>query len=245
MLEQPTHDKLRQLKLFGMLDAIEHIKQNQALQTLSFSEGLGLLVDQEVNCRESKRLKRLTTSAKLRYTAAMIEDINYEHKRAIAPEQFKFLISGQWLLNHQNILLIGPTGLGKTYLACACAQLACRKGITARYYRLSKLLEALRIAHADGSYSRFIGQLLKIKCLVLDDWGIDSISPERRSDLLEIIDDQYDQRSVIIASQIPVENWHDYIGDNTIADAILDRIVHQASIFKLDGDSMRKKLEAS
>lgn len=242
MLEQATHEKLRQLKLFGMLDGLEHIQKTQALQTLSFAEGLGLLVDHETNYKESKRLQSLIKSAKLRYGQAMIEDINYEHKREISREQFQWLIGGQWLMNHQNIIFIGPTGLGKSYLACACAQLACRKGITARYFRMSKLLEGLRIAHADGSYSRFLGQLLKTKCLVLDDWGLDAITPERRSDLLEIIDDQYDKRSVIIATQLPIEKWHDYIGDHTIADALLDRVVHQATLFKLEGDSMRKKL---
>jgi len=245
MLEQITLDKIHKLKLFGMLEGIDHIRQSQALQTLSFSEGLGLLVDQETHYRDTKRLTRLIKTAKLRYPQAMIEDINYEHKRTIAPEQFKSLASGQWLMNHQNILLIGPTGIGKTYLACACAQLACRRGVNTRYFRLSKLLELLRIAHADGSYSRLTGQLCKAQCLAIDDWGIDHITPERRADLLEIIDDQYDQRSVIIASQLPIEQWHDYIGDQTIADAILDRIIHQATIFKLRGESLRKKVDPS
>ena len=243
MLEQATIDKLRTLKLFGMLEAITSIQNNQALQDISFADGIGLLTDHEVNLRESKRLARLTKNAKLRYPQAMVEDINYEHSRAITREQLQWMVSGQWLLNHMNILLLGPTGIGKTYLACACAQLACRKGITARYYRLSKLLEAIRIAKADGSYSKLTSALLKIRCLVIDDWGLDPILPNNRADLLEIIDDQYDQRSVIISSQIPVEHWHDYIGDHTIADAILDRVIHQAKIFKLKGESMRKNID--
>ena len=137
MLQQVTLDKIRRLKLFGMLEAFERINQNQALQTLSFSEGLGLLVDQETHHRDNKRLARLIRNAKLRYPQAMVEDINYEHKRTIAAEQFKWLVGGQWLSNYQNILLIGPTGMGKTYLACACAQLACRLGFQTRYFRMS------------------------------------------------------------------------------------------------------------
>jgi len=245
MLNQPTIDKLRQLKLFGMLDGLEHIDQTQALQTLSFSEGLSLLVDRQAHYQDNKRLHRLIKHAKLRYPHAMVEDINHEHKRAATPEQLKWLISGQWLMKHQNVLLVGPTGIGKTFLTCACAQLACRLGFNTRYFRLSKLLEAIRIAQADGSYSKLLSRLLKVKCLVIDDWGLDPITAERRADLLEIIDDQYDQRSMIIASQLPVEHWHDYIGDHTIADAMLDRIIHQAQILKLTGESMRKSLEPS
>jgi DNA replication protein DnaC len=245
MLNNMTLDKMRSLRLFGMLEAFEHVRQTQSLQTLSFTEGLSLLVDQEALHRDNKRLAKLSKIAKLRYPQAMIEDINFEHKRAIAPEQLQWLISGQWLLNQQNILLIGPTGIGKTFLACACASLACRRGFNTRYFRLSKLLEAMRIAHADGSYSRLTAQLLKAQCLVIDDWGIDPITPERRADLLEIIDDRYDQRSIIIASQLPIDLWHDYIGDQTIADAMLDRIVHRAKIFKLMGESMRKTIASS
>lgn len=245
MLEEITRDKMHRLKLLGMLEAFEHIHQTDSLQNISFAEGLALLIDRETNYRDNKRLDRLIKNAKLRYINAMVEDISLEHKRAITSDQFKSLISGQWLMNHQNILLIGPTGIGKTFLACACAQLACRFGFPTRYFRLSKLLESIRIAKADGSYGRLSAHLLKVKCLVIDDWGIDPITPERRADLLEIIDDKYDQRSMIFASQLPIEHWHDYIGDHTIADAILDRVIHQAKIFKLKGESMRKKLDPS
>lgn len=245
MLHKETSEKLKTLKLTGMLDALNHIQQTDSLHALSFTEGLGLLVDQEICERETKRLNRLTKMAKLRVPSAMVEDIDFEYKRKVKPELLKWLASGQWLSAHQNIILTGPTGLGKTYLACVCAQLACRRGIGTRYFRLSKLLETMRIAHADGSYARLTSQLLKARCLVIDDWGIDTITPDRRADLLEIIDEQYDKRSIIIASQLAVEHWHDYIGDHTIADAILDRIVHQAKIFEFDGDSMRRRIDPS
>lgn len=241
MLHQETIEKLKNLKLNGMLEALRHIQQTDSLQELSFIDGLGILVDQEVCARETNRLNRLSKMAKLRVPGALVENIDFQYQRNIKPEQLKWMVSGQWLSAHQNILLTGPTGLGKTYLACACAQLACRRGVYTRYFRLSKLLETMRIAHADGSYARFTSQLLKAQCLVIDDWGIDAITPERRADLLEIIDDHYDKRSIIIASQLAVEHWHDYIGDHTIADAILDRIVHQARIFEFDGHSMRRK----
>lgn len=245
MLDNITLDKMKTLRLHGMLDAFEHIKQSQSLQTISFPDGLSLMIDREAQYRENNRLARLIRQAKLRYPQAMIEDINHEHKRSVTPDQFSWLTKGQWLLNNQNILLVGPTGIGKTYLACACAQLACRLGFNTRYFRLSKLLELIRIAQADGSYAKLTASLLKTQCLVLDDWGIDPISPERRAELLEIIDDNYDQRSVIIASQLPIEHWHDYIGDQTIADAILDRVIHKAMKFELNGESMRKLLASS
>jgi len=243
MLEQVTLNKIRQLKLHGFVEALSEIEKNDALHSLNFFEGIGLLVDREVDCRTTKRLVRLIKQAKLRYPNAMVEDINYQHKRAIKPEDFRWMVSGSWLAKNQNIILVGPTGIGKTYLASACGQLACRQGHITRYFRLSKLLETLRIAHADGSYPKLLNNLLKAKCIIIDDWGIDPISPERRSDLLELIDDQYEHRSIIITSQLPVEHWHDYIGDNTIADAILDRIIHQAKTFKFDGESMRKTID--
>jgi DNA replication protein DnaC len=244
MIDQTTLGKLQELRLYGMIRALSDCSHNDALQQLSFQEGIKLLIDQEHSLRQTKRLERFIKQARLRYPAAMVEDINYEHKRAINPEQFRWMASGAWLANHQNIILLGPTGLGKTFLASACGQLACRKGAPTRYFRMAKLLESLRIAHADGSYHKLLSSLLKAQCLILDDWGIDPISPERRADLLEIIDDHYEQRSLIIAAQLPIEHWHDYIGDHTIADALLDRVVHKAKIFTLNGDSMRAKLDS-
>lgn len=243
MLSSSTQEKMRQLKLSGMLSALEYIQQTPTLHTMTFQEGLGLLVDHEVTDRANKRLARLMKQAKLRYPNALVEDINYEHKRALKHEQLRYLVSGQWLTQHHNLLFIGPAGVGKTYLACACAQLACRQGAITRYFRLSKLLEALRIAHADGSYSTLMKQLLQVKCLLIDDWGIDTIHPGQRADLLEVIDDCYEERTVIITSQLPIEHWHDYIGDHTIADALLDRIIYQAQRFNLSGESLRKAID--
>lgn len=241
MLDNCFIDKLHQLKLQGMLTAYQQLSQSEQIHGLTLQEGLNLLIDHEVTHRADKKLNRLHKAAKLRYPNAIIEDINYEHKRGMLHEQWQWLTSGQWLLNHQNIILVGPSGLGKTYLACACAQLACRKGYVTRYFRLSKLFNEIRMAHADGSYSRLLTSLLKVSCLVIDDLGLDAVEPQFRADLLEIIDDCYEQRSLVIAAQLPVEHWHDYIGDHTIADALLDRIIHQAKVFTLSGDeSMRK-----
>jgi len=244
MLDNCTIEKMHQLKLQGMLTAYQQISQSEQINALTLAEGLSLLLDHEVTYRGDKKLERLLKVAKLRYPQALIEDINYEHKRAMTHEQWQWLIGGQWLLNHQNIILLGPTGIGKTYLACACAQLACRKGYHTRYFRLSKLFNAIRMAHADGSYSRLLAALLKASCLVIDDFGMDSIEPQLRTDLLEIIDDRYDQRSLVIGTQLPIEHWHDYIGDHTIADALLDRIIHQAKIFTLSGESIRKNIDS-
>lgn len=241
MLTQQTIEKLQQLKLGGMLSAYEQINQTEQLAQLTINDAVGLLCDSEITHRRNKRLIRLLSLAKLRYPQALIEDINFEHKRAINPSQWQHLISGKWLINRENLILLGATGIGKTYLACACGQLACRKEYSTRYFRLSKLLEAIRIAKADGSYARMLHGLLNADCLIIDDFGIDPIEPALRADLLEIIDDRYDQRSLILAAQLPVEHWHEYIGDNTIADALLDRIIHQATILNLKGESLRKK----
>jgi DNA replication protein DnaC len=245
MLEQQTLDQLHQLKLNGMIEILHSLQQNPSMHKLTFAEGLSLLVDNELAYKSNKRIERLSKQAKLRYPQAVMADLNYEHKRAVTPETWKYLTTGQWLLNHNNLLLNGPTGIGKTYLACACAKLACQKGISTRYFRLSKLLEMLRIAHADGSYLNLLSQLAKVKCLVIDDWGIDHIEPERRSDLLEIIDDQHEQRTLIIAAQLPVDHWHDYIGEHTIADAILDRFIHNAYQINLKGESLRKVIASN
>jgi len=242
MVDHQTRDKMQQLRLFGMLEALENLSNQSVNQDISFGEGMRLCLDAESNYRDTKRLNRLMKTAKIRYQAASIESINTEHKRDIPENDWRWLINGNWITQHQNIIFNGPAGIGKTYLACACANLACRKGINTRYFRLTRLLDELRMAHADGSYSKLLTSLLKAKCLIIDDWGIPNISQERRADLLEIIDDSYEERSVIIATQLPVNLWHEYIGDNTIADAILDRVIHQAKIFTLKGDSMRKKL---
>ena len=240
MLNQQTIEKLNQLKLKGMLAAVERLSQTQQLAELNFTEGLGLLCDNEITERKNKRIARLLKMAKLRYPQAMLEDIKLENKRTISVPSWQQLSSGNWLGVHDNILLTGPTGVGKTYLACACGQLACRNNYVTRYFRLSKLLESMRIAKADGSYSKLLALLLKVDCLILDDWGLDPVPANLRADLLEVIDDRYDQRSVVIGSQIPVEHWHDYLGDSTIADALLDRIVHKAITLELKGESLRK-----
>jgi len=240
MLTQQTLEKLHQLKLTGMAQAFEHQLAQPQAQELAFEQRLGLLVDQEILMRENRRLNRLLKAAKLR-TNACVEDIDYRHPRGIDRAYMSSLISCQWIHQRLNLCITGSTGTGKTWLACALGQQACRQGLSVRYFRLPPLFERLRIAHGDGSYARLMNQLAKTDLLILDDWGIQKITPTQRNDLMEIIEDRYGLHATLIASQLPIEHWHEYIGEATLADAILDRLLHSAHRLPLKGDSMRKK----
>ena len=241
MLDQQTLNKLRALKLTGMADAFAAQLQ-QPLPDLDFSERLGILVEQEYLLRENRKLKRRITQAKLQQTAC-IEDINYDPARCIAKAKILELSRNMWIRQHANILITGSTGCGKSYLACALAHSACLDGFTSRYYRLPRLWEEFKIAKASGSYTQLLTQLAKIDILILDDWGLITPDSQQRQDLLEILDDRYKKRSTIVTSQLPVSNWHEYIHDATFADAILDRLIHNATRIELKGPTMRKKQE--
>ena len=239
MLTQHTLQKLHTLKLIGMLDAFEQQQSQPDTHDLSFEERLGLLVDREMLYRENKRLERLLRRAKLRVNAC-IEDINYRHPRGLDRSRMASLASCDWIGRQLNLCITGATGTGKTWLACAFGNQACRQGLSVRYLRVPRLFEMLRIAHGDGSYPRLMNQLAKTDLIVLDDWGLQKLSAPQRNDLMEIIEDRYGLRSTLIASQLPIEHWHDYVGDVTLADAILDRLLHNAQRLLLDGESMRK-----
>lgn len=222
-----------------MADALEHQLQQPDVQTLAFEERLGLLVDHEQTYREQRRLTRLLQLAKLK-VAACVEDIDYRPARGLKRTQLAPLLSGEWLQTHQNLCLVGASGTGKTWLACAFGQLACRLGYSVRYLRLPRLFETLRLAHADGSYLQLLTRWTKIDLLILDDWGLVPPTAPQRQDLLELLDDRHGTRSTIITSQLPLDHWHTYLGDPTVADAILDRIVHNAHKLHLKGESLRK-----
>ena len=238
MLNQQTIDQLLRMKLKGMSLAYQEQLQQPA-QDLSFEERFGLIVDREWIYREDRRLKRRLKAAKLRESAC-IEDIDYRHPRGLDRSVFKSLASGQWISKSQNLILVGPTGSGKTYLACALANQACRLGFMTLYARTSKLLHDLEIAKADGSYSKLLSKIAKVNLLIIDDWGLTPLTPAERRDLLEILDDRYSRGSTLITSQFPINTWHELIGEPTIADAIFDRLVHAAHKITLKGDSMRK-----
>jgi DNA replication protein DnaC len=239
MLNQQTLEQLRTLKLTGMLDALEQQQAQPQTHDLSFDERLALLVEREVLHRENRRLSRLLKAAKLRVQAC-VEDIDYRHPRGLEKSHMASLASCCWIRQSHNLCITGSTGCGKTWLACALGNQACRQGLAVRYLRLPTLFEQLRIAHGDGSYPRLMNQLLKMDLLILDDWGIQKITPSQRQDLMEVIEDRHGRRSTLITSQLPVENWHDYIGEATLADAILDRLLHGAHRLNLRGESMRK-----
>jgi DNA replication protein DnaC len=239
MLTHPTLQKLYDLNLMGMFAALQEQMQLPEHQSLSFEERLGLLVDREAAERHNRRLKIRLKMAHLRQSA-VVEDIDFRHPRGLDRSVLLALASCQWVRNRQNCLLTGPTGVGKTYLACALAQKACRDGCSVYYARTSRLLPELGLARADGSFARKLAFLARLDLLVLDDWGLAPLTDPQRRDLLEILDDRYDRRSTLVASQLPVESWHEAVGDPTIADAILDRIVHNAHKIALKGDSMRK-----
>ncbi len=238
MLNQPTLEKLRALKLTGMADALQEQLQKPLLD-LDFESRLGLLVEQEYLLRENRKLKKRLTQAKLQQ-AACLENIDYEQPRGLVKAKLLELSRSQWLQKRFNLLITGPTGCGKTYIACALAHRACLDGFSSRYYRLPRLWEELRVAKANGTYTQWLAQLAKIDLLLFDDWGLVAPDMARRQDLLEILDDRYQKRSTIITSQLPTTHWHEHLNDATLADAILDRLLHNAIRLELKGDSMRK-----
>lgn len=238
MLNHQTLDKLRDLRLVGMAEAFKE-QLSQPLPDLDFESRLALLVEREWYLRETRRLKRRLGQAKLQQTAC-IEDIDFKHPRGLNKANMLELARGQWVNHHMNILITGPTGCGKTYLACAMAHKGCLTGFSSRYYRLPRLWQELKVAKADGTYTRWLSQLAKIDILILDDWGLVTPDHEQRRDLLEILDDRYQQRSTIITSQLPTTRWHEHLGDPTVADAILDRLLHNAIRLELKGESLRK-----
>ena len=240
MLKHPTLDKLHALKLTGMAAALADQSATPDITDLSFEERLGLLVDREMTERDNRRMSSRLRRAKLRH-AAILEDIDYRNSRGLDKGLVQSLASCQWVKEHLNVLITGPTGVGKTWLACALAHKACREGYTAQYVRLTRLLRELTIAKGDGQYSKLLTSLAKVDVLILDDWGLMKLSAENRRDLLEVLEDRHGRRSTIATSQLPIEEWHDIIGDATLADAILDRLVHNAYKINLRGESMRKQ----
>jgi DNA replication protein DnaC len=239
MLNHPTVDKLHQLRLSGMARALTSQTQSAEIGQLSFDERFGLIVDSEVAERESRQNAGRLKRAKLKQ-AATPEDVNYRHPRGLDRALFARLMTGRWVSEHQNVLICGPTGVGKTFLACALANQACRQNRSVLYVRLTRLLPALAIARGDGSYTKSLAKLANTDVLVIDDWGLAPLTDESRRDLLEIFDDRHGTRSTVITSQLQVKHWHASIGDPTLADAILDRLVHQAHTLDLDGESLRK-----
>jgi len=240
MQNQQTLQQLRSLKLTGMAIALEQQQTQPATHgELSFEERLDLLVEREVTFRSNNKVSRLLKAAKLKIQANP-EDIDYTHPRGLQKNQLSSLLNGSWIEQHNNVLVTGPTGCGKTYLACVLATQACRLGFSVRYFRTSRLLESLSIAHGDGRFSKLINQLAKTDVLLLDDWGLEILTLGQRNDLLEIMEDRHSLKSTLITSQLPITQWHKAIGDATLADAILDRLVHNAHKLKLKGESMRK-----
>ena len=238
MLNQPTLDKLRALKLTGMADAFCEQLQ-KPIPDLDFEDRLALLIDREYYLRENRRLNRRLSQAKLQQSAC-IEDVDFKHPRGLNKSVMQELARGQWIQQHLNLLITGPTGCGKTYLACALAHKGCLIGFTARYYRLPRLWHELKIAKANGTYANWLSQLAKIDVLLLDDWGLAAPDDEQRRDLLEMLDDRYQRKSTIITSQLPTTHWHEHLNDATLADAILDRLLHNSVKIELKGDSLRK-----
>ncbi|MEY3106358.1 MAG: hypothetical protein RIT35_524 [Pseudomonadota bacterium] len=240
MLNHPTLDKLNTLKFYGMAQGLQDQAQHPAIDQLSFEERLGLLVDREITNRLDRRFKNRLQQAKLKQSASL-EDIDYQANRGLD----KALVHGfhdcQWIKKNLNILISGPTGVGKSWIACALAQKACREGYTALYQRVPRLFHELVLAKGDGSLNKLFNRLSKVDVLILDDWGLSKLTAEQRRDLLEILEDRHGSRSTIVTSQLPIDQWHDNIGDSTMADAIMDRLVHNAYKINLKGESLRKK----
>jgi DNA replication protein DnaC len=240
MLMEQTLTMLHALKLTGMAAALEEQRGIPDLATLSFEERFALLLEREQAARHDRRLTRLLQLARFRH-AACVEDVNFRAKRGLERSRFLQLAGGEWIRQHQTLLIVGPTGTGKTWLACALGQSACRQGHTVRYVRLPRLLsEELVHARADGSYGKLMQTLARTDLLILDDWGLAPLGDRERRDLLEVIEDRAGRRATLVTSQLPIEHWHEMIGNATFGDAILDRLVHHAHRLTLTGESLRR-----
>jgi len=243
MLNEQTFEKLYALQLTGMAEALKDQMGRVDLDGLAFEERFSMLVDAQHLFRENKRMKRLLENAKLKLAASM-EDIDYRSPRGLDKSVMLSLANCDWVRKHRNVIIVGPTGAGKTFIACALTHRACREGMTAFYLRTPKLYYTLAMARADGSYARVLARLARTSVLILDDLGMAALTDSERRDLLEVIEDRHGSASTIITSQLPVEHWHEVIGDPTIADALLDRLVHNAHKINLKGESMRQRTAA-
>jgi DNA replication protein DnaC len=241
MLHHPTMEKLQTLRLSGMYKALTEQMNMPESETLSFEERLGLLADREMTERQDRRLKTRLRQARLKHNAC-IEDLDYRAPRGLDKALMLQLATCRWVHEGLNLIINGPTGVGKTWIACALAQKACREGYTALYLRLPRLFEDLGLAHGDGRFTKLMAGFAKTDLIILDDWGLAKFTAEQRRDLLELLDDRHGNRSTVVTSQVPVDHWHEVIGDHTLADAILDRLVHSAYRINLKGESMRKRL---
>ncbi len=241
MLNHPTYDQMQTLGLAGMATAYREMAEQTEAEGLSRDEWLALMLDREAVIRADKRLKNRLAAAKLRFTDACIENIDFAAERGLDRRATLALAQGAWIKAHENLIVTGLTGTGKTWLGCALAQQAARLDYSVLYVRMPRLLENLAIARLDGRFPRLADKLARVQLLMLDDWGTHSLTDQQRLDILEIFEERYRRKSTLITAQLPVAKWHDMIGNPTIADAILDRIIHNAHRIELNGESMRKK----
>ncbi len=240
MLNHPTLEQLRHLGLDGMAQGFRALAGDPEAERLSHAEWLGLLLDHELTARSQKRLDTRLRAAGLRHTAT-IEDVDYRAPRGLDRALFRTLASCQWIRQRHNLLVTGPCGVGKSWLACALGHQACREDLAVTYYRVPRLFAALDLARHDGRYGRLLKAIARVKLLILDDWGPEPLAADQQRDLLEIVEDRYDAGSILMTSQLPVDKWYEIIGSPTLADAILDRIVHNAHRLTLHGESLRKR----
>ena len=239
MLEQPLFDKLSQLRLGGVKEALKDQMGSTKYDDLSFEERLGLLIDYELVQREDRRLERRRKSAKFRDTGR-IADLDMSASRGIDKKQILSLAQCIWVKEHLNLIITGATGVGKTYISSAIGYCACEKGFVVRYYKTSRLLDEIHSCHADGSWGKFLDKIAKVHLLILDDWFRDPLNSNETRNILEVFDDRWQTGSLILLSQVPIENWHSRMEDPTLADAVLDRVIHNSYKLELEGESQRK-----